>query len=133
MVANTAMSAHNTSPTLVGHCGITNDVGDCAAGERGAWNAGALGVSSLQACAAHCLAHCPRCAFVSFHAGHKDCSWYSSCAKLHFSFGGGEYRSLQVREPTSQQPPPHAKPTPPLPIRGVLIFSLMTRTAASRR
>ena len=93
-----------------GHCGVTTDAGDCEAGEHGSWNADAISVRSLQECAAHCLAHCPRCAYVSFHAVNKDCSWYSSCGKLHYSFGGAAAVSLQVRAATSMLPPP---PPPP--------------------
>ena len=93
-----------------GHCGITTDAGDCEAGEHGSWNSDAISVRSVEQCAAHCLAHCPRCAYVSFHAVNKDCSWYSSCAKLHFSFGGAAAVSLQVRAATSMLPPP---PPPP--------------------
>ena len=99
-----------TMSATTGHCGVTTDAGDCQAGEHGSWNADAISVRSLQECAAHCLAHCPRCAYVSFHAVNKDCSWYSSCGKLHYSFGGAAAVSLQVRAATSMLPPP---PPPP--------------------
>jgi hypothetical protein len=104
------MATATAEGSSVGHCGVTDVGGDCAKGDQGAWDAARIGATSLDQCAAHCLASCPRCAYVSFHAGHKDCSWYSSCPKLHYSFGGNAYRSRQVRTLTSHQPPP---PPPP--------------------
>ena len=78
-------------PTSAGHCGetvVANNEQPCrSTGRHGAWDAAQIAVSSLEACAMYCLAHCPRCRFVSFSANNKDCSWYHSCPRKHMLRG----------------------------------------------
>ena len=81
------------SPNL-GHCGATAGEGDCAAGERGAWNTTAKGIGSLDACRARCKA-CGRCRYLSYSAYHEDCSWYHRCelGRLSLRWAGYSYVS----------------------------------------
>ena len=101
-------------PTSVGHCGetvVANNEQPCrSTGRHGAWDATKIAVSSLEACAMYCLAHCPRCRFVSFSANSKDCSWYHSCPRKHMRYGGEAYLSRQVRDVALEDAPP---PPPP--------------------
>ena len=94
------------STPRTGHCGATEYGGDCASGSQGAWDANRIGVRSVQACAAHCRAHCPRCNYVSYR-NNLDCSWYIRCPRLQRSFGGGQYSSLAAR--TVEAQPSHQK------------------------
>ena len=82
------MAWDGTDELRFGHCGATSYGGDCASGSQGAWDANAIGVRSVQDCAAHCRAHCRRCNYVSFHRKNSACSWYARCPRLQRSFGG---------------------------------------------
>ena len=79
-------------------------------GDSGTWSVStivaAIGSPTLEACAAYCLSHCLRCAFVSFHRRNDDCSWYTRCDTLLWQFKGQEYRTLQVRPVFASPPPP---------------------------
>ena len=65
-----------------GHCGVTRDLGDCDAGDKGSfgWDVGKTQTTRRAArwCLRQC-ASCSRCAFVSFSQKYSDCSWYAEC------------------------------------------------------
>ena len=65
-----------------GVCGATlwmrRDSVPCRDAHQGAWHAQAMGISSLDACAARCRRF-SCCRFVSFSPLANDCSWYSTC------------------------------------------------------
>ena len=96
----------------IGHCGVTTDAGDCLRGTSGSWPLASIHTRDLNGCMAHCLAHCPRCRFISFseHRMHRECSWYFACPRLQWAFDGTSYRTVQVRKTPDLLPPP-----PPLP------------------
>ena len=96
-----------------GHCGVTEVGGDCARDSRGSWDAKRHGITDIALCARHCKSRCARCNFVSWHAARGDCSWYASCPRRSYAFGGSEYETVQVRPAPSAPPPPppaHAAP-----------------------
>ena len=108
----------DSSPTTVGHCGVTpNTAGDCERDDLGSWDGPQT--PSLERCAQRCSA-CTRCAFVSFRKGSRpsenSCSWYARCDEPgQHLFKGKEFRTQQVRPlPLLQVAPP-----PPPPFWGV--------------
>jgi hypothetical protein len=60
----------------VGLCGLTISPGECHLGDYGFFENGAS--DSLESCRRACRT-CARCAFVSWSAKNRDCSWYASC------------------------------------------------------
>lgn len=88
---------------MVGHCGVTPEAAstarDCERARAGSWPLRQIGAHTLDECAAHCRAHCPRCRFVSFstHPWHRDCSWYADCGQLELNNAGHTYRTRLVR------------------------------------
>ena len=93
-----------------GYCEAAHGAGDCERGDSGAWPLNVIGSPSLAGCEAHCLAHCPRCNFVSFSAfdsahSKAECAWHHKCDRLHTGTRGrtrgkSNYRSRRVRETT---------------------------------
>ena len=84
--------------TSRGHCGVTPNEADCAAGSMGAWTE-----TSTTGCIQRCL-ECARCHFVSFSAELQDCSWYIKCS--HLEGTDGTHETVQVCPSTLPCPGP---------------------------
>ena len=85
--------------TSRGHCGVTPNEADCAAGSMGAWTE-----TSTTGCIQRCL-ECARCHFVSFSAELQDCSWYNKCS--HLEGADGTHETVQVCPSTLPCPGPN--------------------------
>ena len=91
---------------VVGHCGPTSP-GECGGSrESGSWHTRRERIRSLEQCAERCRA-CPSCSFVSYSKLSRDCSWYRRCdVPGQLAYGGGSFRTLQLRAVASSPPPP---------------------------
>ena len=85
--------------TSRGHCGVTPNEADCAAGSKGAWTE-----TSTTGCIQRCL-ECARCHFVSFSPELQDCSWYNKCS--HLEGADGTHETVQVCPSTLPCPGPN--------------------------
>jgi hypothetical protein len=79
-LAASAKASFDSAPA--GYCDDTSDGEglDCLPDDtKGTWS-----VATPEACVARCVA-CKRCAYVSFSASYRDCSWFARCdlAALH--------------------------------------------------
>ena len=105
------------SAPRLGHCGVTQVGEGAACGARdthGSWT-----VDSIDDCVARCTG-CDHCYYVSyapgdpFKAGHDDCSWYTSCPATLVPdepfpvYLGSGHHTVQVRNPKTGHPRPHA-------------------------
>ena len=105
------------SAPRLGHCGVTQVGEGAACGARdthGSWT-----VDSIDDCVARCTG-CDHCYYVSyapgdpFNAGHDDCSWYTSCPATLVPeepfpvYLGSGHHTVQVRNPKTGHPRPHA-------------------------
>ena len=103
--AHAAVHAPKAVPEGVSHgngaCGATENGGDCATDDQGAWPMSPP-KHSLATCIAMCRC-CERCRYISFSAENKDCSWFAACRmdRLTQPNTGGTtrlaYTSVKVR------------------------------------
>ena len=103
--AHAAVHAPEAVPEGVSHgngaCGATENGGDCATDDQGAWPMSPP-KHSLATCIAMCRC-CERCRYISFSAENKDCSWFAACRmdRLTQPNTGGTthlaYTSVKVR------------------------------------
>lgn len=94
-----------------GYCAQTVDSGDCTIGDLGYFD----GVRSWSACKARCAA-CPRCAWLSWSASQRDCSWYAECEAADLRrppANARDYGTLRIRERPAPLPTPIAGTSPP--------------------
>ncbi len=91
-----------------GYCSTTLHRGDCMLGDAGILE----GVATLRTCRQRCV-DCPRCAFVSWSARRRDCSWYAVCALTDLRRpprDAPDYVSVRVRDAPAALPPPPQQP-----------------------
>ena len=110
------------APLLMYHgfCEVTEGEGDCAKGNKGAWEMGQAGmvsealVAGASACVRRCEA-CHRCRFVSFSQSQEDCSWFHDCKRLpdlKVPDFLDTFRTVQVRDLVSGELIPRASAPP---------------------
>ena len=101
------------APQAAGYCAMVKLKGSCEQDDAGYWDVGERsGIHDLASCVAACSA-CARCAFVSFSAEHRVCSWHSHCdlSDLRWPQSGTSFTTMAVRP---VRPPPVARTQRPM-------------------